>query len=128
MGWFIHSNKPKAVIQETPEIIVKPRLKKIIISGQSRLPDPGEFYDDLKNKIENHYIEFNRTLFIEFRLEYINSGSSKWIYHVLTYLQTLAKTGMMEITWFYEEDDEVMQEAGEILEAMIQIPFHTKEI
>lgn len=128
MGWFISGNKAKTIVQETPEIIVKERLKKLIISGKSRMPDPGEFYENFKSKLESYFTDFGNTLFIEFRLEYINSGSSKWIYHVLTHMQSLARRGVMEITWYYEEDDEVMEEAGEILQSVLQIPFHLKEI
>ena len=128
MGWLLSGNKAKTIIQETPEIIIKERLKKIIISGKSRMPDPVGFYEEFKNKLENCFTSFGNTLFIEFRLEYINSGSSKWIYHVLTYMQSLARRGIMEITWYYEEDDEVMEEAGEILQSILQIPFHLKEI
>ena len=128
MGWFMSGSKQKTIIQEIPEIIIKERLKKIIISGKSRMPDPAKFYEEFKNKLENCFSEFGNTLFIEFRLDYINSGSSKWIYHVLTNMQSLSRRGVMEITWYYEEDDEVMEEAGEILQSVLQIPFHLKEI
>ena len=128
MGWFTSGHKTKTIVREMPEIVVRERLKKIIISGKSRMPDPGEFYEDFKCKIENYFAEFGNTLFIEFRLEYINSGSSKWLYHVLTYMQSIARRGVMEITWYFEEDDEVMEEAGEILQSVLQIPFHLKEL
>lgn len=128
MGWFVLGNKSKTtVLQEMPEIVVKERLKKVIISGQSRMPDPNKFYEEFKNTLEDSFIHFGRTLFIDFKLDYINSGSSKWIYHVLTHMQTLARTGIMEITWYYEEDDEVMEEAGEILQSVLQIPFSLKK-
>lgn len=128
MGLFV-TNKVKDVIVDTPAITVKERLKKIEISGKSRMTDPGHFYNELMQLFENHFQAFKKTLIIEFKFEYINTGSSKWLYHVLSGLQSLlANGGMIEIYWYYEEDDEVIFEAGEVLQSVIKIPFHMCEI
>ena len=108
----------------------KKRLKKVIISGRSRMPDPGEYYNDLANKLSNYFEEFNKTLFLEFYFEYVNTGSSKWLLVVLKYLENLIneKGGMMEITWKYDKDDETIQETGEILKGQVSIPLVMKKV
>jgi len=129
MGWFVSGNKTKAVAQNTPIVLVKERLKKVEISGRSRMTDPCDFYEELQNTLDACYHTFKNTLILEFRFEYINTGSSKLLYHVLTHLQSLsANGGIIDVTWYYEEDDEIIEEAGEVLQSLLSIPFHLKEI
>jgi len=127
MGLFV-SNKVNEVAIDTPTVNVKERLKKIEITGKSRMTDPGLFYNELLQTLENNFQKFKHTLIIEFRYEYINTGSSKWLYHVLSHMQNLvANEGMIEIYWYYDEDDEIIFEAGEVLQSILKIPFHLRE-
>ena len=91
--------------------------------------DPVEFYEKLQTTLEDCYHTFHNTLILEFKFEYINTGSSKLLYHMLSHLQSMAiNVGILEVTWYYEEDDETIQEAGEVLQSILAIPFHMKEI
>ncbi|MBA7521283.1 hypothetical protein ES705_13388 [subsurface metagenome] len=127
MAWFVSGNKTKVLAQNSPTVTIKERLKKVEISGRSRMADPSEFYEELQRKLISCYYSFNNTLILDFNFEYINTGSSKWLYHILIHLQSLAKQGgLLEINWYYEEDDEVIQEAGEVFESVLTIPFHMK--
>ena len=125
MAWFLSSSKTKEVSKEIPVVMVKDRLKKVIIRGQSRMTDPEEFYRKLSDKLENLFISFNKTLVIDVHFEYINTSSSKWLYQVLIRLQNLYREGgMIEVNWYYESDDEVILEAGEVLQSLLAIPIN----
>lgn len=129
MGWFVSGKKTKSVAQNLPNVVVKERLKKVEISGRSRMTDPLDFYEKLQSTLEACYRTFKNTLILEFKFEYLNTGSSKLLYHVLTHLQSLAIAGgIVEVTWYFEEDDETIQEAGEVLQSLLSFPFHMKEI
>jgi hypothetical protein len=129
MGWFVAGNKAKESIKNIPNVLVRERLKKVEISGRSRMTDPCDFYEKLQSTLEECYRTFHNTIILEFKFEYINTGSSKLLYHMLSYLQSLASAeGIVEVTWFYEEDDEIIEEAGEVLQSLLSIPFHLKEI
>ncbi|MBN1597170.1 MAG: SiaC family regulatory phosphoprotein [Bacteroidales bacterium] len=129
MGWFETGNKTKSMTKEIPVIEIKERLKKMEVSGQSRMPDPVEFYKLLEEKIQYYFYQFNKTLIIDFKFEYINTGSSKWLFHILKNLQEIVKKGgLIEINWYYEEDDEVIQEAGEVLGSVLLFPFNMREV
>ena len=55
--------------------------------------------------------------------------STKLLLKMLYDLQKIAdKGGMIEVNWYYEEDDETIQETGEIFDALLQIPFYLKEV
>lgn len=125
MAWFISSNKTKVAANDYPAVTVKGRLKKVEIKGHSRMTDPGEFYEKLRDRLENLFLSFDKTLVIDIQFEYINTGSSKWLYHVLSHLQDLyMKGGLIEVNWYFESDDEVIQEAGEVLQTLIALPIN----
>jgi hypothetical protein len=127
MDTFLHTSQVDFFI---PQVEVKKRLKKVVVSGRSRMPDPGEYFNDLANNLADYFTEFNRTLFIEFYFDYINTGSSKWLLFVMQYLQSLLKEnkGIIEVTWKYDYDDETIQETGELLQAQISFPVMLKSI
>lgn len=107
-----------------PKIDVKKRLKKIIISGVSRMPDPSEYYSNLASKIVEYFKEFNNTLVVEFYFDYINSGSTKWIYSLIQHMEFLSKEkGIIEVTWKYDKDDESIELTGDVLKSQSKIPF-----
>jgi hypothetical protein len=125
MAWFISSNKTKTISKDVPVIVVKDRLKKVEIKGHSRMTDPSEFYEKLRNKLEKLFYSFDRTLVIDIYFEYINTGSSKWLFHILSHLQDLyMKGGLIEVNWYFESDDEVIQEAGEVLQSLVAVPIN----
>jgi hypothetical protein len=63
----------------------------------------------------------------EFRvkLEYFNTSSSKCLLDIFRRLESLQNTGKspVKVSWFYEEEDEDMMEAGEDYQALVKIPF-----
>ena len=63
-------------------------------------------------------------LYVSIQLEYINSGSSKYLYEILKKLTGYIKSGKkVEIKWLYEEDDEAMLELGEHYRDSAGIPL-----
>ncbi|MBN1952633.1 MAG: DUF1987 domain-containing protein [Bacteroidales bacterium] len=128
MGWFVSGKKTKDTTKEYPEIIVRERLKKIEIKGYSRMVNPDEFYEGLLQTLEDYFQEFKRTLILDLRFEYINTSSSKWLLNTLCSLASLANNGLIEINWYYEEDDETIRETGEIFQSSLNIPMYLREL
>jgi len=119
----------KEVDHLKPKVELFKKLKKVKISGTSQMPDPGQFYYNFANELENYFYEFNRTMFLEFNFDYINTGSVKWLHYVLNHLQELIKNGgMIEVIWKYETDDESIEETGEVLKSRLSIPFILKPV
>lgn len=113
-----------------PTVEIKKRLKKVIVSGRSRMPDPGEYYNNFANTLSDCFEEFNKTLLLEFYFDYVNTGSSKWLVFVMQFLDSLLKEkgGLIEVTWKYDQDDETIQESGELLKAQLSFPVILKAI
>ncbi len=109
----------------TPYVKVYPRQKLIQVRGQSRHEDPSNFYNQFNELTESCITEFKNELTIDFKITYLNTSSSKWLFHSLKSLQArYAEEIKLIINWYYEEDDEMIQEAGEVFQSLLRIPVN----
>jgi hypothetical protein len=101
---------------------------RIVISGQSRLEDPTPFYEELIVVFDEYINEIKTHLSIDFILIYLNSSSSKWLFHILKGVQTKFQgKKLITINWYYDSDDENMLEAGEVFQSLLSLPFNLVE-
>jgi hypothetical protein len=113
----------------TPSVKVMNNEHRIIISGQSRLEDPTPFYEELMVVFEENIGEIRTHMTIDFILNYMNSSSSKWLFHILKGLQNKFQgKKIITVNWFYDADDESMLEAGEVFQSLLSMPFNIVEI
>jgi hypothetical protein len=122
----------KFVIQEelrnSPGIIYYTDNNMLEITGRSIPENPEIIFNRLDGWITTHF-EKNKDLNVSIRLEYINSGSSKYLYEILKRLAGYARSGNnVNMKWLYEEDDETMLELGEHYRDMAGIPLEIKMI
>ncbi len=112
----------------TPSVKILGDEHRIVISGQSRLEDPAPFYEELIEVLDKNINDFKTSLSIDFFLSYINSSSSKWLFHILKGIQNkFAGKKLITINWYYDPDDESMLEAGEVFQSLLHIPFNLVE-
>jgi len=105
------------VIQEElkncPGIAYYPAENRLELIGRSIPENPELIFRRLDEWLTTHF-EKNDALDVNIRLEYINSGSSKYLYEILKRLTGYGQSGKnVRIKWLYEEDDEGMLELGE---------------
>jgi hypothetical protein len=117
----------KHIIQEElkncPGITYYPDSDKLEVVGRSIPENPELIFRRLDEWITLHF-EKNSGLNVAIQLEYINSGSSKYLYEILKRLTGFLKSGKkVEIKWLYEEDDEAMLELGEHYRDSAGIPL-----
>ena len=122
----------KLVIQEAlkncPGIIYYFDNNILEISGRSIPENPELIFRRLDEWITAHF-EKNNSLTVNILLEYINSGSSKYLYEILKRLTAFGRTGkLIKMKWRYEEDDEAMLELGEHYRDTAGIPLELEMI
>jgi len=122
----------KHIIQEElkncPGIFYYPDSVKLELVGRSIPENPELIFRRLDEWITT-YFEKNNGLNVSIQLEYINSGSSKYLYEILKRLTGFIKSGKkVEIVWLYEEDDEAMLELGEHYRDSAGIPLKIEMI
>jgi hypothetical protein len=117
----------KFVIQEElkncPGIAFYPDNNKLELVGRSIPENPELIFRRLEEWLTMHF-EKNSALEVSIQLEYINSGSSKYLYEILKRLTVYGKSGkLVKMKWLYEEDDEGMLELGEHYRDTAGIPL-----
>lgn len=122
----------KLVIQQElkncPGIIYYPDSNKLEIFGRSIPENPETIFRRLEDWITLHF-EKHDGLDVFIQLEYINSGSSKYLYEVLKRLTGYRRMGkVVKMKWRYEEDDEAMLELGEHYRDTAGIPLEIEMI
>ena len=122
----------KYIIQEElrncPEIVYYPGTNKLELVGRSIPENPEFIFRKLEDWIIMHF-EKSSSLDINIRLEYINSGSSKYLYEILKKLKAYGESGKrVNMKWLYEEDDEAMLELGEHYRDTAGIPLEIEMV
>jgi len=122
----------KLVIQEAhkncPGIFYYSDNNTLEISGRSIPENPEMIFKRLDDWMTS-YFEKNNSLSVNILLEYINSGSSKYLYEILKKLTVYSKSDkQVVLKWFYEEDDEAMLELGEHYRDTAGIPLKIEMI
>ncbi len=122
----------KHIIQEElrncPAIVYYPETNKLEMVGRSIPENPELIFRKLEDWIVLHFEKYN-SLNINIRLEYINSGSSKYLYEILKKLTAYGESGKnVNMRWLYEEDDEAMLELGEHYRDTAGIPLEIEMV
>jgi hypothetical protein len=122
----------KFVIQEElkncPGIAYYPDTNKLELIGRSIPENPELIFHRLEDWLTIHF-EKNNGLDVNIQLEYINSGSSKYLYEILKRLTGYGRSGkLVKMKWLYEEDDEGMLELGEHYRDTAGIPLEINMI
>jgi len=107
-----------------PGIILDRDSGKFEISGKTCPEDAIEFYDPVFDWLDEYSANpLSQTIF-DFRLTYFNTVSSKILMMIMLRLEEISESGNeVKIRWFYPEDDEDLEEAGEDYENMLEIDF-----
>lgn len=110
--------------EDTPNVILDATENIMEISGRSLPEDVSSFYGPILNWLAEYSKNPNPKTIFSFKLVYFNTASSKLILDVLMKLEDLTKKGNdVVVKWFYPEDDEDMQEAGNEYADIVEVLF-----
>jgi len=110
--------------EDTPKIVFDPSNDIFEISGRSLPEDAAMFYEPIIEWLQNYAKNPNDYTDMHIKLNYFNTASSKLLLDILMILEEMVEDGRnCSIKWFYDEDDEDMEEAGEEYSELIEVPF-----
>ena len=105
--------------KKTPEVVFDEAEMKFSMTGRCIPSNAATFFEPLIALINSINVQENSKLTCEFKLEYINSSSSKWLIGVVKDLNEKHKTGSTVIlNWYYEDDDSF--DFGEVVEEVAE--------
>ncbi len=112
--------------RSTPSILIEPG--KIEIKGRSIPEDSAEFYEPVLKTIHEYFRNKVVVTEIHFHLEYINSGSKKYLTNILNVCAEAHRKGNeIRVIWYFDYDDESMEDLGNDLKKIIDLPFSIYE-
>ena len=106
--------------EDTPKIILDKENKIFEISGRSLPEDSADFYKPILEWLKEYSEDPLPETVFDFKLEYFNTASSKLILDILTELEEINNT---KIKWYFYEDDEDMEEAGDEFSELVELDF-----
>ena len=113
----------------TPTIKLDAETGFFLIEGRSIPEDSEFFYEPVLSWLEKYYDDSAPLTHIEIKLEYVNSGSSKYLLEFFRIVGRNYRTGHdCLVIWHYEEEDEAIQDLGEHYKTTIKIPFEFRMI
>lgn len=106
--------------EDTPGVLLDKKNGIFEVSGRSLPEDAAEFYQPILDWLEAYTQDSNPETQFVFKMEYFNTASSKLLLDVLSKLEDIEN---VSVTWYFDEEDEDMQEAGEEFSELVEIPF-----
>jgi hypothetical protein len=114
---------------KTPSVNFDAAKGVLELKGRSIPENSVEFYKPLNDWIDNYAASPQGATTVDIKLEYFNTSSSKCILDLFKQLEGLNGKGTdVKVNWYFEEDDEDMEEAGEDYQAIINLPFKMIEV
>ena len=106
----------------TPAITIE--AGKITIKGRSIPEDSAGFYNPVLEACEKYISAPPDVTDIDIHLDYVNSGSKKYLTNMLTILERSYLKGFTyNLIWHYDEDDEAILDLGNDLKSIMKIPI-----
>ena len=110
---------------KTPAINFDAGSGVLMLKGRSIPENSIEFYKPLNDWLDMYSEKPCQETTIDLKLEYFNTSSSKCILDLLKRLEKINQSGSkVNVNWYFEQDDEDMEEAGEDYQAIIKLPFN----
>jgi len=114
---------------KTPTVVLDADTGLLLIRGRSIPENTIDFFSPINNWVDNYCtIPKDKTTF-QIRLEYFNTSTSKCLLDLLRKFENINKyRSEVTVEWFYETDDDDMEEAGQDYQAIVELPFSMIEV
>lgn len=114
--------------QKTPYVLLDPN-GRIKFKGRSIPEDVSLFYEDILDWIIAFASSPPSFTEVDIELEYLNSGTSKYMLRLLKKLKEVDNEGYnLKINWVYEEGDDDILERGEYYASILDLKINFIEI
>lgn len=114
---------------KTPSINFDGNTGVLELRGRAIPENSIEFFKPLNDWLDQYSTSPKDKTTVDVKLEYFNTSASKCI---LDFFKKLEKVngGVTEVhvNWYFETDDEDMEEAGEDYDAILGLPFSIIEV
>lgn len=108
---------------QTPQVTLNKEKGVFEFSGRSLTDKALEFYRPIVAWMTEYSKNPNSRTDIVFKMEYMNTSSSKALFDLLAIVQNIPGS---KIVWCFHDEDEDMEETGEEFSSLVKIPFEMR--
>lgn len=109
---------------DTPAVNFEPKKGMFEISGRSLPQNSIDFYSPILDKITDYMKSPQTITKFEFKMEFVNSSSTKIFQEIFYELNKAHQNGTkIQVKWYYKFGDDDMKELGDDLRMYTAIPF-----
>lgn len=114
---------------KTPTVVLDADAGVLLIRGRSIPENTIDFFSPINNWVDSYCaIPKDKTIF-QIRLEYFNTSTSKCLLDLLRKFESINKyRSEVTVEWYYEINDDDMEEAGQDYQAIVELPFNMIEV
>jgi hypothetical protein len=118
------TRKNIAPTENTPKVVLDPD-GVIMIRGRSMIKNAAEFYKQIEEWIDLYISNPADLTRVDICLEYFNGVNSIIFISLLKkIIKVMLKNKLVEINWYYEEDDDDILAQGENISSVLNIPVN----
>ena len=111
--------------KDTPYVQFDADTGMMRLEGESYPENALDFYKPIMDWARRYIAEVEGPLEMHFKLQYFNSSTSKCLLDLFELLDTHALAdGAVTVNWYYQEDDEDIEESGRDFEEDLSIKFN----
>ena len=109
---------------QTPRVVLDKKQNKFEFTGNSLPENALSFYKPIIEWFELYKKEPNEEICVIFKVDYINSASSKMMHKIILKLDEIHLLGnQIEVKWYYQNDDEDMLLDGQTYLEDLSMPY-----
>jgi hypothetical protein len=110
--------------EDEPEINLDAGNNLFEISGRSIPENVNTIFLPVIEWLNNYFLNPNEETILTFKLEYLNSSSSKKVTEILLLLENQYDKGCkIKVQWYYADNDRSMQKKGKEFLSIFNVPF-----
>lgn len=114
---------------KTPDIEFDSDQGKLALRGRSIPENSIDFFQPIQDWLDEYESSPSNETILDVRLEYFNTSSSKCLLDIFKKLEKMnGAVTDVKVKWYFEKEDEDMEEAGQDYQAIVGLPFEIIEV
>jgi len=110
---------------QTPTVTLDKEKSIFEFSGRSLIDKAIQFYQPIIEWMAEYSENPNSKTEVVFRMEYMNTSSSKALFDLFAILQNIEGA---KVIWCFQDEDEDMEETGEEFSSLVKMPFEMRAL
>lgn len=115
--------------EDTPLIDFDASSGTFKVTGRALPENAHEFFKPVEDWVAEYAENPLENTVVEMRIDYFNSAATRYIFNLLMTFEDIVEAGKnVNIVWYYNDGDDMIEAKGEEFESMLDVPFEMKTL